>query len=260
MEQMRLDQLEIQTRLDQLEAQLQAGSYSSQSAPWGTSPSPTQSPRAHVPPQSSSTRAAEGQRRTAEGQRRTAEGQRKTAEGQRKTPRERPSSVTKSGSNIVYVVFQGWTIGTMRTMDQVKASIADFRGFVFQGYPSVEDAERAYRVASKGGLTSTTSLPVGQLPVAIDMVPRSIRAPDLADARRMEGRALNDLWYVGYVTINPGVYPTWIECSMNSEWVVDGDWEKSASFEDASRAYVHAVGTKTTRVSYTPSEHGARQL
>ncbi|KAF7304235.1 hypothetical protein HMN09_00824500 [Mycena chlorophos] len=128
----------------------------------------------------------------------------------------------------------------MRTMDQVKDSIADFRGF--------------------GGLTSTTSLPVGQLPVAIDTVPQSIRAPDLANARRMEGRAPNDLWYVGYVAINPGVYPTWIECSMNSEWVVGGDWEKFASFEDARRAYVDAVATKTTYVSYTPSEHGTRRL
>nr|GAT45578.1 predicted protein [Mycena chlorophos] len=138
----------------------------------------------------------------------------------------------------------------MSSMQQVLQNIGgDFRAWAFQGYPTMDAAKEAFKVAEKAGFTSTTSLPLGDLPVTIERAPRPVHSSDLNKQARMAGRAYNDLWYVSYIGIRPGVYPTWIECSMSSEWVVDGDWQKFASFEDARAAYKQAKKAGETRQS-----------
>ncbi|KAF7318030.1 hypothetical protein HMN09_00310300 [Mycena chlorophos] len=166
------------------------------------------------------------------------------------SPRVRPGPVrTSLAKTSVFVVFRGYSIGIKENMREVNASIGDFRGEVFQGYPDTQSAERAFKVASAAGLTSTISLRSGRLPIEVAAAPRPLEPEDLHNNDRLQGRAWNDSWYVCYVGIEPGVYPTWIECAVNAKWAKSGEWEVFRSFGDAYEAYCRAATSNRTRIS-----------
>ncbi|KAF7296616.1 hypothetical protein HMN09_01069500 [Mycena chlorophos] len=167
-----------QMRLDNLERELLRRSGTAHSRPHS---GPPHHRRAHTPPPPSPTPPS---------------AQPPRSQGPPRPPHavpRPPPRVEKEGRNIVFVVFRGTKVGLVNSMTEVNLRTEGFRGAVWQGYPDRESAGTAFTLASRARLTSTTSLPIGQLAVDVEAAPRPIRSRDLGNVQRLEARAWNDL-------------------------------------------------------------------
>jgi hypothetical protein len=121
------------------------------------------------------------------------------------------------------VVFRGQAIGVFDTWwviqhllctpchrdflrEQAKHATSGVRFALHQGYPSREDATRAFEFARRKGWTCA-SLAWVTGPVSGGDAPQPVVQEDGA-AVLLSGCQIGDPWYVVYAGINPGVFPT----------------------------------------------------
>ena len=77
-----------------------------------------------------------------------------------------------------------------------------------QGFATITQAIRAFEYAQENSWTSTTSSNTG-LSVDLNLVPKPLTTDDPSVVGdRLRPREPEDWWYIVYVGINPGVFPT----------------------------------------------------
>ncbi|KAJ7020766.1 hypothetical protein C8F04DRAFT_1274602 [Mycena alexandri] len=138
-----------------------------------------------------------------------------------------------------YAVFFGRQIGAFPLWDDVQPLVIGVRCSLFQGYPTLAQAQAAFDYAAhrawvrviSPSLTLTTHSAIPSLPTPLLDSP----SPLHPDNTNSDGR-----WYVVYSGVTPGVYSSYLECALNtlglSGAVHDSFGEKSlavAAFEDA---------------------------
>ncbi|KAJ6476567.1 hypothetical protein DFH09DRAFT_1342449 [Mycena vulgaris] len=128
-----------------------------------------------------------------------------------------------------YVVFRGTKIGVFESWDSV-----------CEGYPTRQDAERAFKLADDNGWTycsgSARPPPPSIAHAPLPILPHAPLPPSALVARRH-----GDPWYVVYAGVNPGVFASYVECALNvlgihnavHESVLGGYKAAWAKFEEA---------------------------
>ncbi|KAJ7436469.1 hypothetical protein B0H11DRAFT_2256174 [Mycena galericulata] len=165
----------------------------------------------------------------------------------------------KRSKKVAYVVFRGRHVGIMSTWhvffwtsrlrtayqgssprDEVEDAISGIPFAIHKGFASRETAMAAFQHAEANAWTSTavawTSLPISMtrapLPVA-DATPTSLPAVATRDPK--------DPWYVVYAGINPGIFPTSVECMLNVLGIQDSVYESVPTFSEAQAKFARAL-------------------
>ncbi|KAJ7027626.1 hypothetical protein C8F04DRAFT_1266869 [Mycena alexandri] len=143
-----------------------------------------------------------------------------------------------------YAVFFGRQIGAFPLWDDVQPLVIGVRCSLFQGYPTLAQAQAAFDYAAHRAWCHSKS-PHPSLDSPSPLHP---------DNTNSDGR-----WYVVYSGVTPGVYSSYLECALNtlglSGAVHDSFGEKSlavAAFEDA-RAWTAASGDPFIHLTLTMS-------
>ncbi|KAJ7509960.1 hypothetical protein B0H11DRAFT_1900377 [Mycena galericulata] len=132
-----------------------------------------------------------------------------------------------------YVVFRGRTIGVMHSWDQVEAAVSGVRFSLYQGYPTAALATAAFQLASEHGWTSEAEADSwSALPISISRAPSPINAQD-STAPTLIPRHPEDPWYVVYAGINPGIFPTFLECALNVLGIESSLHESVSTYDEA---------------------------
>ncbi|KAJ7225331.1 hypothetical protein GGX14DRAFT_556139 [Mycena pura] len=120
---------------------------------------------------------------------------------------------------------------------KVQRATKGFRHSVQQGYPTVSQATRAYEYAQEQGWTLTVPRYHG-LMLDIASVPRPLETNDPAViGDRLDPRIPEDPWYIVYKGVNPGIFPTFLECALNTSGVKGASYDKWPTFVDALRTF-----------------------
>nr|GAT43315.1 predicted protein [Mycena chlorophos] len=95
------------------------------------------------------------------------------------------------------------------------AAVKQFTGAVYKAYVNIAEAETAFEYARQRGYTTTS--PQRGLLLPVDQIPKSALQQDgTIDAARLTPCATDEEWYVVYKGVNPGLYPTYLECALNT--------------------------------------------
>ncbi|KAJ7061123.1 hypothetical protein C8F01DRAFT_1252765 [Mycena amicta] len=127
---------------------------------------------------------------------------------------QRPAPRKKA---VCWAVFRGSSIGVFDRWDVAKAATTGFRLAIFQGYGDITAARRAYDYAVARGYTSTQSQDRG-LALPLDLMPVSVVTANRVDEARLLPRTPDELWYIVYQGVNPGIYPTYLEGCPQYKW------------------------------------------
>ncbi|KAJ7439886.1 hypothetical protein B0H11DRAFT_2253420 [Mycena galericulata] len=149
-----------------------------------------------------------------------------------------PSSHVQAYVVLAYVVFRGRTIGVMQSWPEVQAAISGVRFALHQGYPSLDLAKSAFDSPTfmAGLLKADPGLP---LPLSLSCAPSPVDAEQSAAPTLMH-RSPDDPWYVVYAGINPGVFPTNVECALNVLGIRASLHESVPSYAEAKAKFARA--------------------
>ncbi|KAJ7615077.1 hypothetical protein DFH06DRAFT_1343930 [Mycena polygramma] len=154
----------------------------------------------------------------------------------------RKSKVRKPPA-VAYAVFRGRTIGVMSSWSDVEAATSGVRFALQQGYSRQEDAEAVFEFADNNGWTCRGTR-WSTIPISPDQAPLPL--PDSASLPPAHGlssfRRDDDLWYVVYQGVNPGVFSTSLECSLNTLGVACASHDSAPSYDEARRNFRRALG------------------
>ncbi|KAJ7484053.1 hypothetical protein B0H11DRAFT_2231787 [Mycena galericulata] len=139
---------------------------------------------------------------------------------------------------LAYVVFRGRTIGVMQSWPEVQAAISGVRFALHQGYPSLDLAKSAFEFAHLHGWTSQGGS-WSALPLSLSCAPSPVDAEQSAAPTLMH-RSPDDPWYVVYAGINPGVFPTNVECALNVLGIRASLHESVPSYAEAKAKFARA--------------------
>lgn len=90
--------------------------------------------------------------------------------------------------------------------EDAKAMVSRVRGAIYRGYPTLEEAEAAFAYAQACGWTRASGRPYARLSMnAIGTLPSPSQEED-APNPLSGSEDLDDIWYVVYRGITPGVY------------------------------------------------------
>ncbi|KAJ7731414.1 hypothetical protein B0H16DRAFT_1733353 [Mycena metata] len=135
-----------------------------------------------------------------------------SASPRRLIPKSKPR--TKKGG---YVVFCNLQIGAFRLWDDVLPLVTRVPNSLYQGYPTLLDAQAAFKDAQERGWTRALALaPDGSMTAPL-VPPPSPANPQQGSNPLHAGRVADSFWYVVYHGITPGVYASSLECSLNTQ-------------------------------------------
>ncbi|KAJ7130579.1 hypothetical protein C8R44DRAFT_872367 [Mycena epipterygia] len=134
------------------------------------------------------------------------------------TPKKKFRPRTKKTA---YAVFFGRAPGVYSDWSQAKLQVDGAHGSIFQGYPSKEATAAAFEYAQRRSWTrvcnSRAPSPTGQFLVRpIAALPTPMELLDTPNPLHCDPRGTNSRWYVVYCGVTPGVYQSFLECSLNT--------------------------------------------
>ncbi|KAJ7021241.1 hypothetical protein C8F04DRAFT_1195721 [Mycena alexandri] len=161
------------------------------------------------------------------------------------------ATVHKSGNrrprkprSAAYAVFYGGQVGAFEDWNRVLASITGHGLAIYGGFQSVQDAQAAIAYARAKGWTadapsgSTSAQPVPPTPLPL---------PSSFDPNPLHSAGTHSLWYAVCRGVVPGVYRTWLECSLNTTGIKGNLCNSFATRAEAEEAYSSAFRGGLTR-------------
>ncbi|KAJ7470165.1 hypothetical protein B0H11DRAFT_2237752 [Mycena galericulata] len=153
----------------------------------------------------------------------------------------------KKAKAAAYVVFVGTTPGVYGSWPSAEACVSGISGAIHRGYPTLGEARAAFAYAyARRWIRSTdfSPAPIPNLPLPIqdDDVPNPLHGTEKLDST----------WYVVYRGIQPGVYRSLLEASLNTVGVPHSLHEAVVGREAALRAYRLAVHGEETSSAPAP--------
>ncbi|KAJ7081902.1 hypothetical protein C8R43DRAFT_965550 [Mycena crocata] len=152
----------------------------------------------------------------------------------------------KHPKRVAHVVYRGRNTGVLLHWPEVVASVTGVRFALHQGYASVAAATAAFNFAHEKGWTCVcTDTTWSSFPISITQAPLPFAAADdrsrSSDSTTLCPRRAGDPWYVVYAGINPGVFPTSLECALNVLGVKNSAHERvDAGYFEAERKFCDA--------------------
>ncbi|KAJ7761556.1 hypothetical protein DFH07DRAFT_957151 [Mycena maculata] len=155
-----------------------------------------------------------------------------------------------------YAVFIGRDVGPFRTWPEVEAMVRGVSCSIQQGYSTFEGATAAFEYAWLRGWTRRVPddsfiVPSAVLPPAIPWLPQP---PAFSDAPNPLHGEHNSLWYIVYCGITPGVYPSSVECHLNTVGITNSVFDSCDTKEVAILRYQTALADGRIKV-LTPIYH-----
>ncbi|KAJ6475024.1 hypothetical protein C8R47DRAFT_1220849 [Mycena vitilis] len=160
-----------------------------------------------------------------------------------------------------YVVFFGKKPGVYRDWSEVAPLVLGVSGSIYQGYPTIEQADAAYEYACARSWTRVcpTSMALALSPIGT--LPTPAGSDDELNPLHVQGDSVashQGMWYVVYVGITPGVYQSSLEFSLNTVGIKGATFDACGSkalaeqrFERARRASPSRVKVVTPGVYHT---------
>ncbi|KAJ7766822.1 hypothetical protein B0H16DRAFT_1453836 [Mycena metata] len=149
-----------------------------------------------------------------------------------------PSRVRKPRA-AAYAVFYRGQVGAFTDWTRVSVSITGHGLAIYSGFSSLCAAQAALEYARGKGWTADAPQTVHD--------PTPLPIPSAYDDNPLNSGGNHDLWYVVCRGVVPGVYRSWLECSLNAMGVKGNLCNKFPSREAAERAYTSAFRSGLTR-------------
>ncbi|KAJ7046290.1 hypothetical protein C8F04DRAFT_1248539 [Mycena alexandri] len=146
----------------------------------------------------------------------------------------------RSGRNAAYVVFYGGEVGVFEQWADASRSVTGHGLAIHCGFPSLAAANAALAYARTRGWTADSTDPSNTLPSA-SQLPASY--PDNALNSTGDG-----MWYVVCRGIAPGVYRSWLECSLNTSGVKGNLCSSFTTQAAAEQAFASALKANFVQV------------
>ncbi|KAJ7715850.1 hypothetical protein DFH07DRAFT_974074 [Mycena maculata] len=139
---------------------------------------------------------------------------------------------------------------------EVEAMVRGVSCSIQQGYSTFEGATAAFEYARLRGWTRRVPddsfiVPSAVLPPAIPWLPQP---PAFSDAPNPLHGEHNGLWYIVYCGITPGVYPSSVECHLNTVGITNSVFDSCDTKEVAILRYQTALADGRIKV-LTPIYH-----
>ncbi|KAJ7470057.1 hypothetical protein B0H11DRAFT_2237973 [Mycena galericulata] len=151
-----------------------------------------------------------------------------------------PKPAKRRGIKAAYVVFRGRSTGVMHTWAEVTDATSGLSFAVHQGYQSLAMAQTAFQHAVDQGWTSSAS-EWSALPRSIASAPLPVADHTTLAVPELPTRQLSDRWYVVYAGVNPGIFPTNLECALNVLGIKRSVHESVATFAEAQAKFARAT-------------------
>ncbi|KAJ7043430.1 hypothetical protein C8F04DRAFT_1175263 [Mycena alexandri] len=135
-----------------------------------------------------------------------------------------------------YAVFYGGAVGAFTDWTRVSASITGHGVAIYSGFSSLEEAQAAFDYARAKGWTADA--PSYTIPQALPPAPLPL--PSSYDRNPLNSGGTHELWYAVCRGIVPGVYRSWLECSLNTTGIKGNMCNSFATRELAEKAYASA--------------------
>ncbi|KAJ7029509.1 hypothetical protein C8F04DRAFT_1187722 [Mycena alexandri] len=153
-----------------------------------------------------------------------------------------PSQRSRKPRSKAYTVFYGGEVGAFDNWGSVQRSISGHGIAIHAGFPSLAAAERAIEYARSKGWTADSP---SDLSVPL---PSPLPLPSSYDDNPLNSGSTSDIWYVVCCGVVPGVYRSWLECSLNATGVkgnLCASFATRTEAEDAFKAAFTAVFLRT---------------
>ncbi|KAJ6493509.1 hypothetical protein C8R47DRAFT_1213797 [Mycena vitilis] len=157
------------------------------------------------------------------------------ASPQRVTPKRK-----KKKPSGAYVVFCGLQTGPFLDWADVQALVIGVPNNVYKGYRNFPIAEAAYLYAHQRGWTRVISRSSRDLPTTLGPALRALPAPDPDPSNPLHDVS-DGRWYVVYKGINPGVYSSSLECSLNTRGLSCATYDSWDDLDIANSFFQQAV-------------------
>ncbi|KAJ7019603.1 hypothetical protein C8F04DRAFT_1197520 [Mycena alexandri] len=119
---------------------------------------------------------------------------------------------SRKSRSAAYTVFYGGADGAFTDWTRVSASITGHGVAIYSGFSSLEEAQAAFDYARAKGWTADA--PSYTIPQALPPAPLPL--PSSYDRNPLNSGSTHELWYAVCRGIVPGVYRSWLECSLNT--------------------------------------------
>ncbi|KAJ7702597.1 hypothetical protein B0H16DRAFT_1748213 [Mycena metata] len=140
---------------------------------------------------------------------------------------------------VAYTVFYGGQVGAFTDWNLVHASITGHGLAIYSGFTSLNAAQTAIEYARARGWTADAP------PTVHDTSPLPL--PSSYDDNPLNLGATQDVWYAVCRGVVPGVYRSWLECSLNATGVRGNLCNRFSSRAAAEGAYSSAFRAGITR-------------
>ncbi|KAJ7601974.1 hypothetical protein DFH06DRAFT_1351784 [Mycena polygramma] len=157
------------------------------------------------------------------------------ASPQRVTPKRK-----KKKPSGAYAVFCGLQTGPFLDWADVQALVIGVPNNVYKGYRNFPIAEAAYLYAHQRGWTRVISRSSRDLPTTLGPALRALPAPDPDPSNPLHDDS-DGRWYVVYKGINPGVYSSSLECSLNTRGLSCATYDSWDDLDIANSFFQQAV-------------------
>ncbi|KAJ7656856.1 hypothetical protein DFH06DRAFT_1328403 [Mycena polygramma] len=134
-----------------------------------------------------------------------------------------------------YVVFYGGTIDVFDTWAKVQPAITGHGVAIHCGFPSMDTAHAALAYARSKGWTGDSSPPAAST------------SPSTTYTENPLNVGSDGLWYVVCRGVQPGIYRSHLECSLNVTGVKGNLFSAFDTFEEAESAFAGVVKAKLVR-------------
>ncbi|KAJ7712635.1 hypothetical protein B0H16DRAFT_1479259 [Mycena metata] len=154
----------------------------------------------------------------------------------------------RSAKPRAYTVFRGRSIGVFDHWPQAERAVSGIRFGVHQGYSTRERADAAFALAQANGWTYR-----GDAWMATAVASSEAPLPVTDEAGRCTSESLflrgpADPWYIVYAGVNPGIFPTFVECALNVLGICGSVHEKAPTFAVARTRFEGARERGEVRV------------
>ncbi|KAJ7429177.1 hypothetical protein B0H11DRAFT_2266724 [Mycena galericulata] len=126
-----------------------------------------------------------------------------------------------------------------KAAEEVEDATSGFRFAIHKGYSSRETAVAAFHHAVSNAWTSTAA-DWTSLPVSLTRAPLPIADATTFPLPQVATRNPQDPWYVVYAGINPGIFATTVECSLNVLGIQNAVHESVPTFSEAQAKFGRA--------------------
>ncbi|KAJ6480182.1 hypothetical protein C8R45DRAFT_1100770 [Mycena sanguinolenta] len=145
---------------------------------------------------------------------------------------------TRKGPAAAYVVFFGRQVGVFTEWADAHRSTTGNGVAIHAGYPSLAAANAALEFARTKGWTADSSPSVdSNSPLPL---------PSSYDENPLNSGNTSNLWYVMCRGLVPGIYRSWLECSLNTSGVKGNLCNTFHSRAEAEQAFSEAVRSRYT--------------